>query len=134
MIVFKPINDHFGHAVGDEVLRIVSDRLRAALRNCEFVGRYGGDEFMLILEHSESSNLDIVAQRLLGAVGEPISTSKGLVQVGASIGFALFTRDGEDIDALKQAADAAMYEAKRARTGWCVYRPDLKITPLPNGG
>lgn len=124
---FKPINDHYGHAIGDEVLRIVSDRLRAALRSSEFVGRYGGDEFMLILEtQGSAAHFEQVAQRLLSAIEQPISTSKGLVRVGCSIGFAHFPEHGEEIDHLVQAADVAMYAAKRERAGWCIYRPELR--------
>jgi diguanylate cyclase (GGDEF)-like protein len=133
---FKPINDDYGHAVGDEVLCIVSDRLRGSLRDSEFVGRYGGDEFMLILEaptsngnvetnhieprHAAANSLAIVAQRLLAAIAQPISTSKGMVTVSGSIGLAQFPIDSSDIDTLKQAADAAMYEAKRSRSGWYI--------------
>ena len=116
---FKPINDDYGHGVGDQVLRIVSDRLRATLRDSEFVGRYGGDEFMLILDSpSGAANLEIVAQRLLSTIAQPINTSKGLVSVRGSLGFALFPAHGATIDTLKQTADAAMYEAKRTHSGW----------------
>ncbi len=131
---FKPINDQFGHAVGDEVLRAVSGRLQGALRGSEFVGRYGGDEFMLLLDSQSSLfNLELVSQRLLSLIGEPIATSKGAVSVGASIGFAVFTQDGGDMDTLKQAADIAMYEAKRAKKGWCFYTPELKAAALAAG-
>jgi diguanylate cyclase (GGDEF)-like protein len=125
---FKPINDDYGHAVGDEVLCIVSDRLRAALRDSEFVGRYGGDEFMLILDsQSSASSLEPVAQRLLSAIAQPISTSKGLVTVSGSIGLAQFPIDGCDLDTLKQAADTAMYAAKRSHSGWYVCAPASTI-------
>lgn len=128
---FKPINDRYGHAIGDEVLCIVSDRLRGALRDSEFVGRYGGDEFMLILDaHASATSIEAVALRLLDIIGQPIITSKGRVEVGASIGFAVFRADNGDIDSLKQAADVAMYEAKRSRTGWCIYGLELKA-PTP---
>jgi diguanylate cyclase (GGDEF)-like protein len=124
---FKPINDRYGHAVGDEVLRIVSDRLRSALRSAEFVGRYGGDEFMLILEaQSNAAHFEQVAQRVLSAIEQPISTSKGIVTVGGSIGFAHFPQHGAEVDHLVQAADVAMYAAKRQRLGWCIYNPELR--------
>jgi diguanylate cyclase (GGDEF)-like protein len=119
---FKAVNDQHGHNVGDEVLRVVSDRLRAASRAIDVVGRHGGDEFMLMLDAvSDRVTLDTMARRLIDSLEQPISSSAGMVAISASIGFAQFPDDAGDLDALKKAADMAMYEAKRKRVGWVFY-------------
>lgn len=120
---FKPINDQYGHAVGDEVLRIVSERLRAVLRGSDFVGRHGGDEFMLMLDVAggEPEAMEKMASRLLTAIAKPIKTSAGEVGVTGSLGFAMFPLDAYGIEALKQYADEAMYEAKKEHNTWRTY-------------
>jgi diguanylate cyclase (GGDEF)-like protein len=121
---FKPINDKFGHDVGDEVLRAISTRLQNTLRNSDYVGRHGGDEFLLILDAlREEGLMQIVAERLLRQIAEPIPTSVGVLTVGGSFGFAIFPDHAADADSLKRAADAAMYVAKRDGVGWHCYRP-----------
>jgi diguanylate cyclase (GGDEF)-like protein len=119
---FKAINDAHGHNVGDEVLRIVSVRLRGIVRGSDLVSRQGGDEFVLLLESTgERAELEIMVQRALAAIRKPINTSMGAVNVGASIGVAVFPADAATAGALKKAADTAMYRAKRECTGWCFY-------------
>jgi len=121
---FKPINDQYGHDVGDEVLRAVSARLQEVLRNSDCVGRHGGDEFLLILDSlRDMDQLRIVADRLLQRIAEPIVTGAGTLTVGGSFGFAIFPDHAANADALKYAADAAMYAAKRDRSGWQLYEP-----------
>ena len=120
---FKAVNDAHGHNVGDEVLRVVSDRLRSASRAIDVVGRHGGDEFMVMLDAmSDRDMLDTMARRLIDSIEQPISTSAGLIEISASIGFAQFPEDAQDLEALKKAADLAMYEAKRSRAGWLFFR------------
>ncbi len=120
---FKPINDLHGHAVGDEVLRAISDRLRAVLRGSDFVGRHGGDEFMVMLDTpGDQKMLEMMAERILSTIAQPITTSAGEVRVTGSLGFALFPLDADEIEALKRSADTAMYEAKRNRGSWKLYR------------
>ncbi len=127
---FKPINDQYGHAVGDEVLRVISDRLRAALRGSDFVGRQGGDEFMLLLDMvGNQSALEAMADRMLNSIAQPIKTSAGIVGVTGSLGFAMFPLDAEDIHELTKAADAAMYAAKQKRGSWRFYRKDMAQVP-----
>lgn len=119
---FKTVNDRYGHDVGDEVLRVVSDRLRSASRAVDVVGRHGGDEFMLMLDAlADRGTLDTMARRLIDSLEKPISTSVGVLEIGASIGFAQFPDDAADLEALKKAADMAMYEAKRNRAGWVFF-------------
>jgi diguanylate cyclase (GGDEF)-like protein len=123
---FKAVNDNHGHDIGDEVLRVVSDRLRGASRAIDVVGRHGGDEFLLMLEAmSDRGMLDAMARRLIDSIEQPIRTSIGMIGVGASIGFAHFPDDAADLDALKRAADLAMYEAKRNRAGWVFFKAGM---------
>ena len=120
---FKPINDKYGHAIGDEVLRVISDRLRGMLRGSDFVGRHGGDEFMVMLDLvGDQGALEAMADRLLNSIAMPIETSAGTVGVTGSLGFALFPLDAKEIEKLKKSADTAMYEAKRKRGTWRFHR------------
>lgn len=117
---FKPINDRHGHSVGDEVLRAVSIRLRSSLRGADLIGRMGGDEFILLLDELECGpQMEILAKRFLEIISQPIETSAGLLSVSASLGFACFPAHGDDLIALKKAADIAMYRAKNGHHGWC---------------
>ncbi len=119
---FKPINDQYGHAVGDEVLVAIAARLRACLRGTDFVSRQGGDEFMLLLDMvGDQAVLTTMADRLLSSIALPITTSVGVVGVTGSLGFALYPRDATDLQLLANAADAAMYEAKQQKGRWCLY-------------
>lgn len=111
---FKPVNDNYGHHIGDEALKIVADRLNTAVRRCDLVGRIGGDEFLALIEDIKS-NQDIVAiiERIIEALREPFYIQQHELHLSASIGIAIYPRDG-DIDRLMIAADAAMYHAKNA--------------------
>lgn len=106
---FKGINDRYGHRIGDEVLRVVANRLRGAVRSDDVVARYGGDEFIVATRRDEAAT-----NRLQTALDAPIRTSSGLVMVQADVGSVPFGHD-EDLDDLLERADAAMYTAKRER-------------------
>lgn len=126
---FKPINDQYGHAIGDEVLRVVSERLRAALRGSDFVARHGGDEFLLLLDSVGSQEaLEAMADRTLSSIAQPIKTSIGIVGVTGSLGFAMFPLDAVEIKELMKAADDAMYTAKQTRNSWHFYRKNKTLT------
>lgn len=110
---FKPINDKFGHHVGDAVLTTVAQRLQAAVRSCDTVARFGGDEFVALIEDIESDE-DIlpIVERIINSVNLPIYVNHQSIEISCSVGIALYPRDG-DIDKLMICADSAMYKAKQ---------------------
>jgi diguanylate cyclase (GGDEF)-like protein len=115
---FKPINDDYGHAEGDRVLQAVSTTLRATVRADETVARYGGEEFALIAAGAESAEAVGLAERARAAVAEVAVKGRSL---SASAGVATWPGDGDNSDRLLEAADAALYAAKRAgRNRTCV--------------
>lgn len=109
---FKPINDTYGHHIGDEVLLAMAKRLNAAVRGCDVIARIGGDEFVALIEEIKSEK-DIVpiAERIIKAVRETLIINYHQINLSASVGIAVYPRDG-DIDKLLICADAAMYRAK----------------------
>jgi diguanylate cyclase (GGDEF)-like protein/PAS domain S-box-containing protein len=114
---FKPVNDALGHAAGDEVLKAVAARIRGQIRGSDTVARVGGDEFTVILPAIKGrEEAETVANKITAALGLPfqLGSLREIVDVGASIGVAIYPVDGLDADALVAAADAAMYGAKQA--------------------
>jgi diguanylate cyclase (GGDEF)-like protein len=111
---FKPINDDYGHHVGDEVLQVVAKRLNGAVRRCDLVSRIGGDEFLALIEDIKS-NQDIVTivERIIHSLREVFYVNHHELHISASVGIAVYPRDG-DIERLMIAADSAMYHAKSA--------------------
>ena len=110
---FKPINDTYGHQVGDKMLQEVADRLRSSLRSGDVVGRIGGDEFVAILDDVRSeSDVALAARNLLNVLGKPYHVDTFELRTSPSIGISLCPHDGTDIDVLIRHADAAMYQAK----------------------
>ncbi|MEL7157101.1 MAG: EAL domain-containing protein [Actinomycetota bacterium] len=120
---FKAINDSLGHDVGDELLRIVADRLRAATRSTDVVGRLGGDEFVVICRSLMTArSVEAVATQIIKRLGEPVALRGRQHTVSASIGVAISTPGEErSADDLVRDADAAMYKAKRDRCGYSVF-------------
>jgi diguanylate cyclase (GGDEF)-like protein len=111
---FKPINDTFGHELGDQVLAAVADRLRGCTRAVDKVARLGGDEFAVLIDgHASEADADAVAERLAKAFVQPLSVGGRKLRVGASIGRASFPADAATAEALVRYADEAMYAAKR---------------------
>ncbi|HTY93606.1 MAG TPA: EAL domain-containing protein [Steroidobacteraceae bacterium] len=110
---FKKINDTVGHAAGDQVLNIAAQRLRACVKDSDTVARLGGDEFAVVLRDVASPEAaESVAQRIVLSLQQPVNLAGCDHTVCASIGIALFPRDGAAIDALLRNADSAMYRAK----------------------
>lgn len=112
---FKQVNDHFGHATGDALLKQVAKRIVAAVRETDSVARIGGDEFTVILESgSRPEDAGQVATKILEAVAEPFLVGNRELRVTASIGIAMYPLDGDSSQALLRDADIAMYSAKAA--------------------
>jgi len=115
---FKSVNDALGQRAGDELLQQVGQRLATLVRESDTVARTGGDEFLLLLpELSDEEDAALVAQKVLDRLREPFVVGGVDVTVGASVGIALFPRDGGDFDTLIRRADTAMYRAKDAGRG-----------------
>ena len=112
---FKGVNDTHGHEAGDEVLRVVGERVVACVRDDDLVARLGGDEFVVLLRHTQPSvDAHAVARRIERAVSEPIQYHGVDLRVGVSVGVA-YARSGQHAAAVLREADEAMYERKRAR-------------------
>lgn len=110
---FKHINDNHGHQVGDEVLQKIAKRLVAAVRGCDKVARLGGDEFIAIIEDVEDDQDCIaIVERMVSSVRESCNVAHTDMHLSVSVGVAMYPKSG-DVDALIQAADKAMYRAKK---------------------
>jgi diguanylate cyclase (GGDEF)-like protein len=113
---FKPINDTYGHHVGDLFLQAVALRMSRQLLGSDMLARLGGDEFAALVSlHHGRSDLDAIVARLEHCFDEPFSVEGNLLHGEASIGFAFFPEDGATKDSLLSAADAAMYAAKHSK-------------------
>ena len=112
---FKTVNDAHGHAVGDQLLVSVAQRLRTSLREGDTLARIGGDEFVAVLaDISDISECEFVLERLLESAARPLQLDSHSLQVSASLGAALYPQDGTEPDTLLRHADQAMYQAKQA--------------------
>ncbi|HEY2644360.1 MAG TPA: GGDEF domain-containing protein [Galbitalea sp.] len=114
---FKPINDTLGHTAGDSVVLQVADRLRGGIRDGDIVGRFSGDEFVIVCEGTDAPAAAVVGERLREAIAEPLIGVPHEFSVTASIGVASYTEathPGMTSDQLVGIADAAMYRAKQA--------------------
>ncbi|HUR27805.1 MAG TPA: diguanylate cyclase [Planctomycetota bacterium] len=115
---FKAVNDTFGHAAGDELLRATAARLRVNLRETDTIARLGGDEFAVVLPGAPTArDAELVAAKLLNALEEPVMFEGHALRVRASIGLAMFPKDGTNAEALLRTADGAMYRAKQQGGG-----------------
>jgi diguanylate cyclase (GGDEF)-like protein len=123
---FKEINETLGHQNGDRLLRLIALRLRGTLRESDTIARLGGDEFGLLLPKVDPPGAAAqVARKVIKALkDEPLVVGGLTLDVGASIGIALFPEHGEDVDTLLRRADVAMYAAKESLSGYESYRED----------
>jgi diguanylate cyclase (GGDEF)-like protein/PAS domain S-box-containing protein len=120
---FKPVNDTYGHAIGDELLRTIGARMKQVVRETDTVARIGGDEFSVLLADLEDmSSGYTVACKLLDVLSQPVVTRRGTHPVGASIGVSTYPDDGNDPQTLLRLADVAMYRVKQGgRSGVSFY-------------
>jgi len=136
---FKRVNDSLGHEAGDKLLKTISERLSESVRSSDLaardvgemgmsLARLGGDEFTVMLSGlHDVKHVELVAQRVLNRIAEPMMLSGNRVSVSSSIGIAIYPEDGEDIDTLLKNADAAMYEVKsQGRNAICFYDDALR--------
>jgi diguanylate cyclase (GGDEF)-like protein/PAS domain S-box-containing protein len=117
---FKPVNDLYGHAAGDDLLSQVALRLQNSLRDEDTVARVGGDEFVAVLSDVALGEMPVrAAEKLIAAISAPYRIWENYVEISCSIGIAVFPRDGADAITLLEKADGALYGAKNAgRSTW----------------
>jgi len=122
---FKEVNDTFGHSYGDRLLVAIGPRLQGAVRESDTVARLGGDEFAVImLDAGGVPGASLTAARILAALEQPFAVEDQPLEIGASIGIALYPDHGEDAETLLRHADTAMYVAKRSGDGFAVFGSD----------
>jgi len=124
---FKEVNDTLGHHAGDGLLRQVAARLQAARRARDTVARLGGDEFAMLVPDASADGARTRASELLEALGQPFSVEERVLEIGASIGIALYPEHGSDAETLLRHADVALYVAKRENGGAVVYGPEQDL-------
>lgn len=123
---FKNINDAFGHVVGDQLIIAASKAIQAVLRGGDALGRFGGDEFMILLHGCNVASAAAITERLLNAFQIPLDVGSRALQITPSIGIAIYPDHGADIETLTKHADTAMHEAKRkGGSSFAVYANDL---------
>ncbi|SDS02506.1 diguanylate cyclase (GGDEF) domain-containing protein [Pseudomonas asplenii] len=129
---FKPINDQFGHAGGDELLREVAGRLRNCLRDGDMVARLGGDEFLMVLQVQRGDALNqarTIANRVLASLTQSIMLQQVPAQIGCSIGGAIWPLDATDLSDALGLADKALYRAKHAGKGQAHFHQAENVLP-----
>lgn len=110
---FKQVNDRHGHAIGDELLRAIAKRFRAAARSGDLVARFGGDEFGVLARDIENRQAAYeIGERFVAALDAPIVVDGRSCSVGVAVGVALYPDDGKTVEEVTQRADLAMYKAK----------------------
>ena len=122
---FKEVNDSFGHHFGDALLKQVAFRLQNQARISETVARLGGDEFAIVIpDASDADSVAAIARRVLNSLEQPFVIEAQVLEVGASIGIALYPAHGTDARTLLRRADVAMYAAKQSQAGYAFHRDD----------
>ncbi len=124
---FKLVNDTFGHAEGDNLLRSIASRLSATLRRGDTLARLGGDEFTVLLpDINQPEDAKVIARKILDTLTPPIKLSQGDFRATVSVGIALFPRDGSTAEELTRNADVAMYQVKRSgKNAFRFFDPEL---------
>jgi diguanylate cyclase (GGDEF)-like protein len=129
---FKPVNDTLGHEAGDRMLCVLAERVSAVLRRADTVARLGGDEFAVVLvEVADDADAEVVAEKILRAVCQPVTIEGHEIAMSASIGVAVFPEDGSSVTELLRSADLAMYESKKlARGGIRRFRREVTLAEV----
>ena len=123
---FKEINDTLSHKVGDYILKVVSSRLKNVVRKTDIVARFGGDEFVIgVYGYKELEDLEIIVQKIIDAIRQPIIKDNDTFEINASVGIAVYPKDGENASELIKNADAAMYKAKKDKTVFEFYTEEI---------
>jgi diguanylate cyclase (GGDEF)-like protein len=124
---FKPVNDTFGHRVGDDLLKAVAGRLVNCVRKEDTVARAGGDEFIVVLsELTKREDAALIGGKILEQLSRPFSVERHELEISCSIGISVFPDDGKNLLELVNNADLAMYHAKKAgRNGYRFFAPDM---------
>lgn len=125
---FKPVNDTFDHLTGDAVLREVARIFKNSTRETDVVARIGGDEFAILLVHPHDvENAGVSAQKIIDAVKIPMTLAGHKIEIGVSIGIAVYPEDGDDLEALIEKADMALYRTKENGHGaFTFWSPDMQ--------
>jgi diguanylate cyclase (GGDEF)-like protein/PAS domain S-box-containing protein len=133
---FKPVNDTYGHAVGDLLLQSVAERVQDCLRESDTAARIGGDEFVVLLPAVESENdAEVVGGKILDALNRPFHLAGHTLKIGGSIGVAVYPDHGAEERMLVKSADTAMYHAKKnGRNNIQIYHSKLRADAHPGGG
>ena len=132
---FKAVNDTFGHAAGDKLLKIVAERLRALVRDTDTIARMGGDEFVIVQVPIEGpGEATLLAQRIIASISEPFDLDGHQAMIGASIGITTGPGDGICPDKLLRNADLALYRAKADGRGtFRFFEPAMDCSADPPG-
>jgi diguanylate cyclase (GGDEF)-like protein/PAS domain S-box-containing protein len=130
---FKDVNDKYGHLVGDTLLQLVATRLRNAIRGTDLLARYGGDEFVLLVDLARAEDATLVGNKIIRVISDPYTVDEHRVRISASIGAAFHPQDGATVEALVRAADHAMYSAKRSGKSRMKISRDDVAGPPPFG-
>lgn len=129
---FKPINDKYGHDMGDRVLQVVAARLQTHFRNVDTVARLGGDEFAILIEDlQDEKSVPQLAQKIVKLLCDPIESLPPEIRLGGSIGVALCPQHAHDEEKLVHYADTAMYQAKRDHENYRIFDPSMLASPKP---
>lgn len=122
---FKLVNDHYGHDAGDKFLIVIADRVRSLFSEQVFGARFGGDEFALCLKQADEQSAQVLLEKLLALIAEPVQIEGAVISPTPSIGVAFYPKHGNSVVELLKNADIAMYQAKVKKNNYVVY--DAKV-------
>lgn len=127
---FKDVNDTLGHVAGDQLLKIVSDRLQICVRETDMVARLGGDEFAIVqISKQPLKDAAVLAERVCSAVRVPIQLEQNEIVMGVSVGIVVASKDGHDYETLLKKADMALYQTKQNGRGtYCFFEPAMEAS------